>query len=72
MWSINFFKLFYPVHLLKPIDIRCPDISQWKLKEKAFCNKSEPDYYCLPDENNKNYTEFCKNGSGFIQPGEIG
>ncbi|CAC5390341.1 unnamed protein product [Mytilus coruscus] len=61
--------LLNPASLLQTFDIRCPDSSQWQFKEKGFCNRSVPDYYCLLDENRNAPTEFCRNGSEFFRPG---
>ncbi|CAC5398305.1 unnamed protein product [Mytilus coruscus] len=47
----------------------CPDSSQWKLSAKAFCNISHSWFNCLYDENNKNYTQFCRNKPDFQRPG---
>lgn len=51
--------------------IQCPDSSQWKLRAKGICNTVESWYYCLFDENNLEYKEFCRNKQDFHKPGNF-
>lgn len=47
---------------------QCPHHAQWNLRAKEICNVTEK-YYCLFDDNNKQYTEFCRESYNFEKSG---
>lgn len=51
-------------------DFLCPDYSQWKYKRIGSCQNNYS-YFCLFDENNLQYTEFCRKTPEFQRPGKI-
>ena len=62
--------IFYlPWHYSIDIDLKCPDSSQWNLRGKSYCNKTGESYFCLYDENQMAFTEFCKDEPSFNTPG---
>ncbi|XP_071124059.1 uncharacterized protein [Mytilus edulis] len=47
----------------------CPHTSQWSLRSTSLCNKSEPEYLCLFDDNENVYKEICQKNSDTQRPG---
>ncbi|VDI33897.1 Hypothetical predicted protein [Mytilus galloprovincialis] len=50
------------------LEFFCPSTSQWFYRAKTACNFADQ-YYCLHDDNNRNYTEICQETPTFDSPG---
>lgn len=48
---------------------QCPVRSHWKHRSKTFCDSDE-NYLCLYNQNENNFTEFCKEDTEFEGPGK--
>ncbi|CAC5415466.1 unnamed protein product [Mytilus coruscus] len=49
--------------------IQCPDSSQWNFRQSGICNKTHQSYFCLYDENLRQYVEFCGHKPDIQRPG---
>lgn len=72
MFFIKVQLLFLVITLLLNYDegyvFQCPHHAQWSLRAKEICNATEK-YYCLFDDNNKQYKEFCRGSYDFEKSG---
>ncbi|CAC5398077.1 unnamed protein product [Mytilus coruscus] len=60
---------FLFIQYVRSLQLTCPDVSQWNIRAKGFCNNAKPSYYCLFDKNSLYYKEFCRHKEDFHQSG---
>lgn len=48
--------------------LKCPVHAHWTHRSESFCHSGEH-YFCLYDQNEQNYTEFCRKNPDVEAPG---